>query len=403
MEPGAIVKIGDNKFEVVSPIGEGTFGVVWGARSEVGVVAIKEIFCRSRSAVSDAVFECQVLHALQGAWSEADAPSIGRVPSFLSCAADCLGPEEWRVRLAMTKIPGDSLNRFLDRRRQQLAKAPCRPQEQFACACFYARELLRQLAPAFGRISTLAYHRDVNPRNILVEDMAERPCYGLIDFGLAVEAAGWRVGAMQTVGGEAAVGGWQILGVGGDCRYWPVSAWLMLEQGPRALSSRPSLCLEYKTHLDLHALGITALQVFAELAPYLASDDGSVADSEEEAAPETLSALCAAWDRYWAEASHYWQRLYDAYRKSGDQQDLATVKAEYRELEVHKRIGEHLSDLRSALRDVIEACDTSWGQDMKGFLPLFHTLLVMISNGEDLARSSWRRVELLIERGVSQI
>jgi len=397
LESGASVQIGDMSCEILHAIGEGTFGVVWGARSHgEGAIAIKEIHCQSQSALSDALFECQILHALQGAWGGLDTTTVGRVPAYLGSSTECLGPDEWRVRLAMTQIAGESLNRYLERRRHEVILSRRHHQRQFAEACTFARELVSQLAPAFARISTLAYHRDVNPRNILVETVQEGPRYGLIDFGLAVDATNWRVGAMQTASGEASVGAWQVLGVGGDCRYWPVSAWLMLEQGPKALCGRPQLCLEYKTHLDLHALGITALQVLVELAPRQSefpSDDVVL---------EKLWALCDAWDTYWGEATYYWQRLFDAYRRSGDRHDLSVVKAEYRELAVHEQMGEHLRALRTSLREACEASKRS-PDFVDGLLQLLQTLLAMISSGEDSTRSSWRRVELLIDRSPSRV
>merc|ERR1719480_389752 len=176
----------------------------------------------------------------------------------------------------------------------------------------------------------------------------------------------------------------------------------MLEQGPKALSARPQLCLEYKTHLDLHALGITALQVLADLAPPppCAGDTGGPARHHDDETLELLWELCDAWDGYWGEATQYWQRLFDAYRRSGDHHDLAAVKAEYRSTGVHEKIGEYLRHLRSALREACDSCDyAQLDNGLEGMAPLLHALLAMISSGEDSARSSWRRVELLIERG----
>jgi len=298
------------------------------------------------------------------------------------------------VRLAMTHIPGESLNRFLDRRRAKAGLFAGSLYHRFSEACRFARELVAQLAPAFARISAIAYHRDVNPRNILVEERGSVISYGLIDFGLAVDATAWRLGTTQSSSGEAVIGAWQVFGVGGDCRYWPVSAWLMLEQGPKALYTRPQLCLEYKMHLDLHALGITALQVLMELTP--APPEAHAAGPDE--ALDRLWLLYAAWGRYWNDAMRFWRRLFDAYRKSGDGNDLAAVKAEYRSLAVHEHIGEDLRAIRAAIRDACEACQNAPPESgLQGAPPLFQALLAMISSGEDCARSSWRRVELLAE------
>lgn len=408
LDSGVVVQIGDSSFEIMSPIGEGSFGVVWGAKlrqGHGGMVAIKETVCRSRSAVASAAFEGQILQALgRAAANDGDGAAVERIPACVACSTDCVGPEEWRVRLAMTFIPGEPLNRFLEQRWTTTPAAE--PYHYFAEACFFARELVLQLAPALGRIASLAYHRDVNPRNIIVDDAARAaggPRFGLIDFGLAVDATCWRLGSAETAAGEAIIGAWQVFGVGGDCRYWPVSAWLMLEQGPRALSLCPPLCLEYKTHLDMHALGISALQVFAEMAPprptVLLTPGGEAAVRSEwgEVACK-LWALAAAWDRYWSEATSYWRRLFEAWR-SGTGEELAAVKAQYRRDAIHATVAKLLQDLRAAIQEACEACERSnVDADLGGAVPIFHALLAMISGGEGTVRSSWRRIELLVER-----
>eukprot|EP00928_Gymnodinium_smaydae_P018051 TRINITY_DN16876_c0_g3_i1.p1 TRINITY_DN16876_c0_g3~~TRINITY_DN16876_c0_g3_i1.p1 ORF type:complete len:795 (-),score=107.89 TRINITY_DN16876_c0_g3_i1:172-2301(-) len=402
LEPGVLVEIGERLFEVDAVIGEGTFGVVWRAKWQGRSVdvAVKEIVCHSREAMNDGVTEGRILRAV-GSITQGVGDAI--VPTLVAWDTDQISTSQWRVRLAMTHVPGVSLNRFLEKKRRTktfLAKSCC---ARFYEACQFARELLAQMAPAFLRISAFAYHRDVNPRNILVDVDAEAPqdasasaarsastssgtgavatvtssascegsatgrCsgrrlrYGLIDFGLAVDSGTWRSGPARLTNGEAAVGSWQVLGVGGDCRYWPVSAWLMLERGPKALAARPQLCLEYKTHLDLHALGVTALQVLAELSPQPPPHDrngrgscasgkggeaepssdrclggkredacgtvceggdgealasrgfGGVAETDEML--QRLFAVIGAWKSYWDEATRLWRRLFDAYRR----------------------------------------------------------------------------------------
>lgn len=401
LEPGACIRIGDCKLQISSAIGEGTFGVVWGARCRRGnKVAVKEICCRSQAAVDEATKEGQILRALECT----GASTTGRIPSFVACSTDNAGLPEWRYRLVMTHIAGDSLNRFLERRASSASWASKPLKQRFLDACNYARELLAQLAPTFARVSTVAYHRDVNPRNILVDEKDGNIFYGLIDFGLAVDTARWRLGAELTAAGDPVVGSWQILGVGGDCRYWPVSAWLMLEQGPKALVARPQLCVEYKTQLDLHALGITALQVLADLCmPREAAADSQSCVDDPDVLPEQLSNLLSAWRKYWDHAVRYWTRLFGAYCKGEHhRRDLAVVKAVYRAAEVHRQIGEDLRALRSALREACEAVvdeDGTLPADGVSLVeaqPLFSALLAMISSGEDSARCSWRRVELLV-------
>lgn len=388
---GACVRIGKHEFEVGEPIGEGSFGVVWGAKcSKYGDAAIKEIRCGSKRAAEDATSEGRILQML------GSTGPCERMPAFVDSCMEQLSPDEWRVRVVMTQVPGVALNRFLEQRVAEGLDGATPVQSQTLEACRFARDLVLQLSPAFARISNLAYHRDVNPRNILVEETEGGPQYSLIDFGLAVDSVDWRVGVWQLPGGESAVGAWQVRGVGGDCRYWPVSAWLMLEQGAKALLAQAHLCLEYKTHLDLHALGITAVQVLAELAP-------TQAQVEAEGGGEVICKLAdvkAAWEAYWVDAVYFWSRLFEAYCRSGDRDELAEVKDEYRRTEVHQRIATRLQKLRAALQAASDACEAQprelGAATLDLVAPLLRCLLAMVSAGEDSQRCSWRRVELLV-------
>merc|ERR1740117_1222400 len=144
-------------------------------------------------------------------------------------------------------------------------------------------------------------------------------------------------------------------------------------------------------HLDLHALGTTALQVLADLSPALprhipeeAHTSASSPDGQQAEVLHRLWALCQCWARYWEEASFFWRRLFDAYRRR-EGLDLSAVKAEYRRDAVHEKIGEGLRALRVALQDACEACQNSAAADagLEGAPPLLHALLAMISSGED--------------------
>ncbi|CAL1144726.1 unnamed protein product [Cladocopium goreaui] len=158
-------------------------------------------------------------------------------------------------------------------------------------------------------ISQVTYHRDVNAHNILVQAApgapapeGRAPSYGLVDFGLAVDASGWCDPSPSNPGGKSE---WEFLDVGGDCRYWPVSAWRQFEAGCRALVQEDFLCVEYQTHLDLQGLGLTAVQVLSSMLP------GDVK------APE-LKRLQELWQLYWEDASCYWASLLDTFRHGGD-------------------------------------------------------------------------------------
>ena len=99
---------------------------------------------------------------------------------------------------------------------------------------------------------------------------ASSGCYsfGLIDFGLAVDARAWKCGA------------WCRSGASGDGRFWPTSAWRMFTG--EALDE--DLRAEYSAHLDLHSIGLSALQALVTLAFW--------EDMQMDAAASEAATLC---------------------------------------------------------------------------------------------------------------
>jgi len=437
LEAGALIKIGECNCQITSPLGMGSFGAVWAADcAGGGEVAIKEIICRSPEDLSNAAYEGQLLEMLSGVaqvdgaglqfpWkskpqssysSSADA-CLRRIPSFVASETERVGPETWRVRLAMSRITGEPLDRFLERRRRQNWEAgPVQGNAatlQFVEACHFARELLVQLVPAFEHISTFAYHRDVNSHNILVADGEGHngPSYGLVDFGLAVDAKHWQgegfgltPAHQQQRGREEGSGAWQHLDVGGDCRYWPVSAWLQFELGWRELAATPALCFEYQTRLDLHGLGITALQVLSELLPPVPenSDELSAAEGEDgDQFTHLIGVLQAAWDRYWENVTRFWKALLDTFRSNGDWNSL---KVECINTGVHNIIRSDLHLLCMTLADCGEACRRAPASLGLGEMPpVFDVLANLVGAAsspipEDLLRGAdaWRRIRSIL-------
>lgn len=252
-------------------------------------------------------------------------------------------------------------------------------------------QLISQLAPTFERISTHAFHRDVNSHNILVEggDVLV-PNYGLVDFGLAVDFQKWQ-------GPGVSPTSWHLIDIGGDCRYWPMAAWLQFECGWQELVKYPALASEYQTHLDLHALGITALQVWGNVIASAINtakrpnEGGSVNhNGDAERMPDEVVNLHAAWEAYWQDATRFWERLLDCFRNSGDQNALkGWCIAEG----VHNIIGQGLANVRTALREVCQVCGPpersigggagagSAAAMLAGQRPFFSTLLELVSAG----------------------
>eukprot|EP00931_Biecheleriopsis_adriatica_P027617 TRINITY_DN16589_c1_g1_i1.p1 TRINITY_DN16589_c1_g1~~TRINITY_DN16589_c1_g1_i1.p1 ORF type:complete len:975 (+),score=240.21 TRINITY_DN16589_c1_g1_i1:1011-3935(+) len=279
------------------------------------------------------------------------------IPSMAAQEVDTLADKEWCVRLAMSRIPGEPLVLMLQRSALQQQN---RPPEEVSSAtdvlrlmaepCRVASELLAQLGPALQDLSKLAYHRDVNPRNILVDGLgvgSKGPTrFGLVDFGMAVDVRRWH-GTSST---NQEDGGWKVLEVGGDCRYWPLSSWLMFMRGPQDLPAGSPLRLEYQTALDRHALGITALQVLVELSPALA---------ESELAPQVgrlmarLRYLQDVWNMYWEDVSVFWMSLIECFSSGGDWMKL---KASCIDGKLDVILAGRLLELRSALEEVGAAC-----------------------------------------------
>jgi len=423
---GEVVRIGRSRYQITTPLGMGSFGAVWAADilDGSGEVAIKEIHCQSQQDLNNAMYEGKLLQTLSqdrggfgGASGSSSRPlangpraSEERIPALVATETEQLGPSHWRVRLAMSKVPGVPLDRFLDwwqRERRPLADVG--PGQQLSEACHFGMQLISQLAPTFERISTHAFHRDVNSHNILVEggDVLV-PSYGLVDFGLAVDFQKWQ-------GPGVSPASWHLVDIGGDCRYWPMAAWLQFECGWQELVKYPALASEYQTHLDLHALGITALQVWAcviAAAIKMAkrpNEGGSVNhNGDVERMPDEVVNLHAAWEAYWQDATRFWERLLDCFRNSGDQNAL---KGWCISEGVHNIIGQGLANVRTALREVCQVCGPPVAAGaggaaavLAGQRPFFSALLELVSAGGiagvvegQLKAPSWQSMRAVLD------
>jgi len=485
LQPGAWLLIGDCRCQVSQPLGMGSFGAVWAAERRDGEdLAVKEIVCTSHAELLNALYESHLLRVLggdaggrggsvalrrgsaaagaevSGADADADAcggrdlsafaePSsmccAGRLPSLVACDTTRLAPELWRVRLVMSRLRGTPLDLFLEQHCLRSVEAP------MALPCLLARALLLQLGPVFEDISKLAYHRDVNAHNILIDlaptpeegspraggnaavadGEAISPNYGLVDFGLAVDTVSWQgeEGSSPSASrpsriGASGVSTWHYLDVGGDCRYWPLSAWVQFLAGWRELGASPPLYFEYLNRLDIHALGITGLQVFAELLPSPAAvgagaataaamtpptpgaDNGAGGGGSASASarrgdlavPEEIWALRSVWQRYWERVSPLHCRLIDTFHSGGDWDALKLDCIEHRATDA---IAEDLCALRAALRDAAEACRRS--SETLDAAGLFAALGVLIGDGQtrEMAEGprAWRAVGALLRYG----
>lgn len=387
--PGAELRIGGVDLRIVGLLGEGSFGAVWCAKilrgpSAGGEVALKEILCRSETELMRAVMERKLLKFVTGPGVDLeesevsrDSPALAaakRFPSLVASEVEALGPDFWQVRLIMTKLAGKPLESVLDAcleelqmpdpQRSQLAQSGVKAETcRLAAASTCALTMLQQLAPALYHLSSQAHHRDITPRNVLVDTRGGAHSWGLVDFGLAVDSSLWRTDLLTH-------------DIGGDGHYWPTSSWFVLAYGAHHLESYPALLHEYEHCLDLHALGVTALRTLMELwAPSHQTMDADGNGDTDWAQLSKMMRLRIAWSRFWEDIAHFWQPIFDAF-SCGGAEALERLKSSYAHAGIHHMVSANLCALRAALRQLVEAAS------LPALRSLCETLLVLIRPGK---------------------
>lgn len=346
LSAGTVVQIAGSRFRVTRFLGEGNFGKVWAAEScNAGqTVAIKEVVGSTEYALQNVQLEADLLREL--------GDEGMTIPSLVESEIQFLGSDgRWRARMAMSHVPGEILSEALETHRFRVPQGHNRYKCLIHASCF-VRAFLIQLGPTLARISERVYHRDAHARNILADyDGSSEPQFRLIDFGLAVNSKLWREGR------------WKGRGAAGDTRYWPVSEWVMFLFGPAGVEAHEPLLIEYQTRLDIHSVGITALQLLVELSvpahQQRASDSSESGmltpkhSAREDQLLTTLDLLRGSWASYWAFATRCWQRILKAYAERGNAED---VKDEFAYGGVHERIAGHLLELREGLERLRLLC-----------------------------------------------
>merc|ERR1719330_1436691 len=123
-------------------------------------------------------------------------------------------------------------------------------------------------------------------------------------------------------------------------------------------------------NLDAHSLGLTALKCLVELLPTRGGP---------QQVAEAMQGLRAAWRRYWFDAQQLWQPIFDAFRGSGD---FDAIRARFTRAKVHAVVSDDLCALRSALRDVQQACaGLPMDTGLAGMPALCEALLLMVQAG----------------------
>eukprot|EP00928_Gymnodinium_smaydae_P037603 TRINITY_DN26071_c0_g1_i2.p1 TRINITY_DN26071_c0_g1~~TRINITY_DN26071_c0_g1_i2.p1 ORF type:complete len:787 (+),score=110.67 TRINITY_DN26071_c0_g1_i2:177-2363(+) len=391
---GMDVRIGDHSFRCQDVLGRGSYSVVWRAKplgplpdvaySEQPDVALKEVHCSSQATLLQAVFEVQVLLALERGAREDEAPPP-RVPRCICYSVepsrDAMGDANgWTVHTAMTIVPGESLDVFF---RRPLALVPSGVSLEHAATaacrrgCKLVERLLADVSPVLRLLEPIAWHRDVNAHNILIDGhleehtgniIAETASFWLIDFGLAVDSETW----------SHHDGKWRTAHIGGDSRYWPTSSWIMHLFGPEGLDDKPEMREQYQGRLDIHGLGVTALEM---LCTAIVSFEGA----EKALDPAGCWAgLCLAWQDYWQHVWHWWSLVYSVFLEGGD---IAPVQAQLLEEGIIERLGSLLDGLRSSCR--VCAADAEQAGDACGGRVL-RLVADMIDENSDF---SWDKLE----------
>jgi len=388
---GTTLRICELDLRVTDHLFQGSFGDVWAAQcpnSNGTEIAIKEIMCRSPAQHGAARREAELLSRLVGARSENmsddDVMEVSRrIPRFLATETRPAGPDAARVLIAMTRLPGEPLETFLEARRAHARSDAAAsghqssPSRRCADACLFVEVFLKQLASVMELVSMHEYHRDIQGRNILVDQCNpdKMPSFGLVDFGFAVDASSWEES------------GWKDELVVGDCRFWPVSAWLMFEQGVKEVARCQCLSEEYKHRLDFHSVGLTALQALMQVSAPLAGHTDRV-DLEDEEEYIAWELLWDAWQRYWEDATYFSERVYSVFANGGSFDEL---RQEFSRFGVHRTVGMRLKALHTAIRVVRDTCKSATVR-MTNAPVIMDALLGLISCGgstDTLGATSW--------------
>lgn len=156
-------------------------------------------------------------------------------------------------------------------------------------------------------------------------------------------------------------------------------------------------------HLDLHSLGLSAVQVLVEMSPQPHSPDsgdcsGIYLEDSDEYDDELLTRLWClrtAWQQYWEDATRFWQCIYDTFRSGGD---FKALKAAYVRADVHETVRRSLLALRAALVQLGEASARAAPEvGARGVPCLVKALLVMVGTGEKDTAVNWGAIREILE------
>eukprot|EP00811_Abedinium_folium_P032456 NODE_54_length_4000_cov_7.516654.p1 GENE.NODE_54_length_4000_cov_7.516654~~NODE_54_length_4000_cov_7.516654.p1 ORF type:complete len:950 (-),score=211.76 NODE_54_length_4000_cov_7.516654:283-3132(-) len=409
-----VVAIGRRQFLVCEVLGEGAYARVWAAQSTLQEdAAIKEMRCGQGPGIlpdatlQRALFEVEVMLRLTSSEGGADI-----------CAPRVLEHQLWQgestpagaafvCRVAMTRRPGAPLCAWLDARLQRRRRLPMRSDDEVVtayCASFVeaaavAREFLCQLGPTFEKLNRyVAYHRDVNSRNLLVHSpTTEEECWGnapadastlelsIVDFGSSADARAW-LGA-----GE---GSWQVENPTGDARYWGPASWVRFLHGAQSLTPENGLLRQYSRRLDMFALAVCAVEAMVRLhtadCPAEAVLRALPRNRNSEACTslvQCVQRLRASWSAYWGVATTSFDRLAEYSRQCccGEQARAAQTWQELTQSGIPQALAQRLHELCADLHRVAELCRLSRGSPQLGEVgSALHVLRDMMYEGSSI-------------------
>ncbi|CAD7965900.1 unnamed protein product [Amoebophrya sp. A25] len=437
-------------YRVLRPLGKGSFGCVWQIKRADAQLdgqprrdfALKEIRCVGEKAFRQALFEVELMRSL-------GVEGGVRTPECEDYEVRQVRRNEWRIRLVMSRLPGEPLDSWIERARASERSSPRagRFWRDFAESSRLAYRLLGQLAPTFDQVEEKALHRDVNSHNILISSSTtiadyEEDCddsvrdddaenlgaavgmdFWLIDFGLAVNAKDWRGRDMNRGDGKSSIFGdprstsqraavaldntgthdglWKAFDIGGDCKYWPASSWKQFLYGWKYLQSSRDDCAQYRTRLDHFAMGITCLELLFHLCDRIEDERGETTasiklldDAEDQPTPELARLILdahSAWRQYWRDATKIWQSLFSTFKGTSGK-DWQQLKQQFCKENVSEVCGRNVN----RLKDTLGACAlaaSETGAEWRYLSTLLFLLRDLIS---ERGRVSWRDMGVLL-------
>lgn len=360
LKTGANISIGFANYEISTLLGSGSFGRVWAAIGTAAKpVAVKEIFCKNQRSVNEALQEASTLRYLT---KHLPSEAARRIPMLFGHEVVSIGQKNWQVCLAMTRVLGRPISNFLEARRSERTQrsewGSLELRSAFGEDCRLAHEFVAQLAPTFEYISPHVFHRDINSKNIMIDDSSGAPQFIVIDFGLAVDTLKWRQALVDLMeDGKIAKDQQLHLDAVGQGCYWPVSSWFVFERGVNALSQYPDLCLEFGECLDFHALGMVALQIVAADLPlgHEVTYYNPRECLEADILISKLSSLHRSWRRYWKTVRGFWSHIIGTAQKGGD---MEAVRVSFAKNGLRKILQKDLKLLHVALSELNEVCES---------------------------------------------